>query len=345
MKPHATPSASVDSIPGGFRLAILAGDERRYRVAQLDDYTKLSRGRFPAHPPWALSLLARASASSLPGTWGFGLWNDPFGLSLGFGGNPWRLPALPNAIWFFYASQENYLSLQTPCIPKEAPQPSHKAEPKAPARLLHKNDANGTGSVTLTPPHLPLGSRPTHKQGMDSMQPDEALATGFMPPGSQPGSDATRGQGMASIEPSGPPANGFMAQVFRSPVIPSVWLALGGLLALPVLPALPVLATRKARAILRKLVGRAVREDGVRLRVDVTQWHLYRLEWSPMRCAFWVDDALALETSLSPRPPLGLVIWIDNQYAAWRPDGSLRWGLLRNEAAWLEVKNIEIGSA
>lgn len=255
MRPHATPGASVDSIPGGFRLTIPAGDERRYRVAQLDDYTKLSRRRFPAHPPWTLSLLARASAPSLPGTWGFGLWNDPFGLSLGFGGNPWRLPALPNAVWFFHASEENYLSF-----------------------------------------------------------------------GEKPG-------------------NGFLAQVFRSPAIPSVWLALGGVLTLPVLAVSLIVATRKTRAALRKLVGRAVQEDGVRLRVDVTQWRLYRLEWSPRRCAFWVDDALVLETSLSPRPPLGLVIWIDNQYAAWRPDGALAWGVLRNEAAWLEVKDIEIGNA
>ncbi|GAB4504247.1 MAG: hypothetical protein Fur0043_12410 [Anaerolineales bacterium] len=273
MKPRTTPGASVDIISNGFRLMIPAGDERQYRVAQLDDYANLARGHFPAHPPWTLSLLARASASSLPGTWGFGLWNDPFGLSFGFGGNPWRLPALPNAVWFFYASEENYLSLQ---------RPDH-----TPAKQRQ--------CVPLS--RSPLENRAT---------------------------SATH--------------NGFMAQVFHSPLIPSTLLALAGILALP---ALPILTTRKARISLRTLVGRIVQEDGLRLRVDVTEWHRYRLAWSPKRCAFWVDDALALETSLTPRPPLGLVIWIDNQYAAWRPDGTLQWGLLSNEAAWLEVREIE----
>jgi len=31
-----------------------------------------------------------------------------------FGGNPFRLPALPNAIWFFGASKESYLSFKNP---------------------------------------------------------------------------------------------------------------------------------------------------------------------------------------------------------------------------------------
>lgn len=239
-----TAGASVDALPNGFRLTIPAGDDRHYRLAQLDNYAKLKRRHFPAHPPLTLSLRARASAASLPGTWGFGLWNDPFGLSLGFGGQPGQLPALPNAAWFFHASEENFLS---------------------------------------------LGERP---------------------------------------------GNGFLAQVFRSPVVPSLGLALAGM------PALPFLFTKQTRAWLRALLGRIVQEEGVRLGVDVTEWHNYRLEWSARRCAFWVDEALALETSLSPHPPLGLVIWIDNQHAAWTPDGTLRWGLLKNEVARLEVAEL-----
>ena len=87
-----------------------------------------------------------------------------------------------------------------------------------------------------------------------------------------------------------------------------------------------------------------VEEDGIRLNVDVTEWHGYRLEWSPTRSAFWVDDELSLESPVSPRPPLGLVIWIDNQYAAWRSDGKIGFGILENtEPAWLEIKNLEIG--
>jgi len=86
-----------------------------------------------------------------------------------------------------------------------------------------------------------------------------------------------------------------------------------------------------------------VEEDGVLLGVDVTDWHAYRFEWSPTRSAFWVDDDLVLETSVSPRPPLGLVIWIDNQYAAWPPEGKIGFGILENtEPAWLEIEGLEM---
>jgi hypothetical protein len=88
-------------------------------------------------------------------------------------------------------------------------------------------------------------------------------------------------------------------------------------------------------------MGEIVEEDGVRLGLEVTGWHGYRLEWSPERSAFWVDDRLVLETAVSPRPPLGLVIWIDNQFAAWRPDGNIGFGVLENtEPAWLEIKDL-----
>ena len=235
-----TPNASVLPIENGYRLTIPSGDKNSYKLAQLDDYAKFTRKQFPAHLPRTLSLRARASAESIPGTWGFGLWNDPFGLSIGYGGKPFHLPTLPNAIWFFHASQENYLSF-----------------------------------------------------------------------GDKPG-------------------NGFLAQAFRSPVLPLGRLAKVG--------AMLPFSRIKARALMSEIVE----EDGVRLGVDVTEWHEYRFEWSQKRSAFWVDDALVLETSVVPRPPLGLVIWIDNQYAAWRPDGKLGFGILGNDKAWLEVKEIEV---
>ena len=239
---HNTGGGHVTNTSNGFRLAIPDGDNQSYRLAQLDDYAKSARKYFSHRSSLRLSLRARVSSDSIPGTWGFGLWNDPFGLSIGFGGNPLRLPALPNAIWFFYASKENYLSF-----------------------------------------------------------------------GDMPG-------------------NGFLAQVFCSPVFPLSRLAKIGV-------TLPFSQT-KARALMNK----TVEEDGVRLGVDVTEWHAYRFEWSPKRSAFWVDKALTLETSVSPRPPLGLVIWIDNQFAAWRPDGKIGFGVLENtKPAWLEIEDLELG--
>src|SRR5271157_2275659 len=104
--------ASVTPISNGFRLTIPASSQYEYRLAQVDDYMRMPRRNFSARPPLTFGLRARTSSGSISGTWGFGLWNDPFGLSLGFGGNPFRLPALPNAIWFFHASAKNYLSFR-----------------------------------------------------------------------------------------------------------------------------------------------------------------------------------------------------------------------------------------
>lgn len=252
--PRATPGANVEEISDGglqhaYRLSIPAGSAGKYRLAQVDGYAKAARGRFPLRPPpsasrrtsLSLSLSARASSSSIPGTWGFGLWNDPFGLSLGFGGNPLRLPALPNAIWFFGASHENYLSFR----------------------------------------------------------------------------DDT-------------PAQGFLAQTFRSPRFHPLLIPAG--LAFP-------FSRRTTRRLMRKVIG----EDGVRLRVEVTEWHRYRLDWREDRVGFAVDDAPVFESSVSPHPPLGLVIWIDNQYAAFTPEGKIGFGVLENpEPAWLEIKDIDV---
>lgn len=78
------------------------------------------------------------------------------------------------------------------------------------------------------------------------------------------------------------------------------------------------------------------------VRVDPAQWHRYRLEWSLKRVSFEVDEVRAFESAVSPNPPLGVVIWIDNQYAAFTPQGKIRFGVLANpEPAWLEVKDLD----
>ncbi len=242
MKARATPSASVDTIQNGWRLRIPQGNASAYRFAQLDDYFQLPRNKFPHHS-LTISLSAQASSSSIPGTWGFGLWNDPFGLSLGFGGQSFRLPVLlPNAIWFFHASSDNHLSFR-----------------------------------------------------------DDK------------------------------PAQGFLAQAFRAPRFHPSLIFAG--IAFPF-----------ARKITRKLLSKVIDEDGVVLNVAVTQWHRYRLEWNATRSAFWVDDMLVLESAVSPLPPLGLVIWIDNQYAAFTPEGKIGFGVLENpKPAWLEIKDLKLG--
>ncbi|HNB51355.1 MAG TPA: hypothetical protein PK530_05410, partial [Anaerolineales bacterium] len=112
LSPAQTPGATVDfSETGRGHLVLLPGPPHRYRLAQGDDYYGLPRARFPWHPPVSFHVRARASHTVSPGTWGFGLWNDPMSLSLGFGSGR-KLPALPNTAWFFFASPENHLSLR-----------------------------------------------------------------------------------------------------------------------------------------------------------------------------------------------------------------------------------------
>ena len=90
-------------------------------------------------------------------------------------------------------------------------------------------------------------------------------------------------------------------------------------------------------------MSRVIGEDGIVLSVDVTQWHGYKFEWSPKRVSFEVDNTQVFESAVSPNPPLGLVIWIDNQCAAFTPEGKIGFGVLENpEPAWLEIKDLEV---
>ena len=268
---YVTPGARVDETQRGWRLSIPAGETDKYRNAQLDDYARLSRRQFPHRFPLQFSLLARTSSDTIPGTWGFGLWNDPFGLSLGFGGNPFRLPALPNAVWFFGASKENYLSF------------------KEPSRAEQRSKTEVEARLTNHPSAAPL-----------------------------------RGSAQDEV------ANGFLAQTFRSPRFHPLLIPAG--IALPF--------SRKAT---RRMLGKVIGEDGVALRVDVTQWHRYSLTWEEKRMSLEVDNVQVFESYVSPHPPLGLVIWIDNQYASFTPDGKIGFGVLANpEPAWLEIKELEI---
>lgn len=233
----------------GYRLSLPAGPAGQYRLAQLDDYTNKARSQFPLHPPAHLRLSARTSSTSIPGTWGMGMWNNPFGLSLGFSEGGFRLPTLPNALWFFHASPENYLSFKS----------------------------------------------------IDATAPEREVAT-----------------------------NGFLAQVFHSPRFhPSL---------IPTALAFPF-----SRKTARRLLGRIIHEDGIRLHIDPTHWHSYQLEWREEGVSLGVDGEILLESSISPRPPLGLVIWIDNQYAAFTPEGQIGFGVLENpEPAWLEIKDLDV---
>jgi hypothetical protein len=236
LKARTTPEASITKTEKGYLMKIPAGDSYAYRFAQIDDYFGLPRRKFPHHA-LTLSLRARTSSSTIPGTWGFGLWNDPFGMSLGFGANRFRLPTLPNAAWFFGASPENHLSF------------------------------------------------------------------------------------------SDKPAQGFLAQSFRSPIFHTSLLPAGMLLPF-------------SAKTTRRMLSKVIAEDSSALGVDVTQWHSYKLEWGESRVAWYVDEVQVFESLVSPNPPLGLVIWIDNQFAAFKPDGKIGFGVLEGGEEWLAIEDL-----
>jgi hypothetical protein len=248
LKPNQTAGSLVQANgAGNWRLEIPAGPKNRYRLAQVDDYQGLPRRSLHWKPPFRLSLQARASSETIPGTWGFGLWNNPFGMALLKGAEMLRLPALPNTAWFFFAAPPNYLSLR------------------------------------------------------DNL-----------------------------------PAQGGLAAVFRSAGPPAPILAMG-------IPVLPLLLWQPAARKLRKLARRFVQEDAIELTISVCEWHTYKLSWQANEVIFGIDGKNVLRTELVPQGPLGLVIWVDNQYAALPPHGKLGFGTLENpKPAWIEIRDLAV---
>ena len=100
----------------------------------------------------------------------------------------------------------------------------------------------------------------------------------------------------------------------------------------------------------RRVWPRVQRALGVSYRqlgeVALTDWHDYRLVWASGGCKFWVDGACVLETRQSPRGPLGLVIWVDNQVLSVQPTGGVRWGVVATEETqWLEIERLALEEA
>jgi hypothetical protein len=104
---HVKGEGSLEQSDGTLRLVNRGTTSEAYANAQIDDYQRLPRRRFPWRPPLRLTVRARFSHAEgdLSGTAGFGFWNDPF-LMTGS-----RIPTLPRAIWFFYASAPSDMKL------------------------------------------------------------------------------------------------------------------------------------------------------------------------------------------------------------------------------------------
>ena len=133
------------------------------------------------------------------------------------------------------------------------------------------------------------------------------------------------------------PARGGLAATFRSPAWASALLPLGIL-------ALPLMVLPPARRWLRRVGRQIVRQSAVSLPIDPTEWHSYHLQWNVDRACFQIDGSTVLETGVIPACRLGLVIWIDNQYLSFTPDGRLRFGLLPSQQPhWIEISELSLG--
>jgi hypothetical protein len=102
-----TGDGSVEWHGAGVRLINPAVPHQNYVNSQLDDYHTLRRRQFAWRPPLTLHVRARFSdaAHTLSGTAGFGFWNDPFMMTTQ------RMPTLPRALWFFFASPPSNMAL------------------------------------------------------------------------------------------------------------------------------------------------------------------------------------------------------------------------------------------
>jgi hypothetical protein len=138
----------------------------------------------------------------------------------------------------------------------------------------------------------------------------------------------------------GIPGAGWKAQTLTFRRMPTILLAPiaagGGLLA--AFPPTRRWAFRQARRFYR------ARER--LLEIDPSEWHEYVLEWSAASVRFLVDGRETLLSDHPPLPPLGLVLWIDNQYAVASPEKGFGFGVLPLEREQtLELENARIEAA
>lgn len=241
---HRVRSSALVRTESGLRLIDFPEESRQYVNAQVDDYWTGWRRIFRWRPPLRFSLRARFSqeADSLRGTAGFGFWNDPF-LMTG-----WRWPALPRALWFFFASPPSDMALTL--------------------------DVPGWGwKAAVIDAGRPIGLR---------------------------------------------------------------WLPLAPLL-------IPAMRSRRLHQALWPRIQRDLGIAEAPIHFSMTAWRQYEIRWGERRTSFWVDGKPVLLDAPSPRGPMGLVIWIDNQYLAVHPSGRFRHGTLAlSEAQWLEIDEVEI---
>jgi len=115
--------------------------------------------------------------------------------------------------------------------------------------------------------------------------------------------------------------SGWKAQTLCGPSLPGILMlpAAAGALLLTHIPGL-------RKPLVRLGVGMLSADEHI-LDTPLEDWHSYQIDWKQDEVTFSVDDAIVLRSNISPRPPLGFIAWIDNQYAVVSPEHGIRFGV------------------
>lgn len=131
--------------------------------------------------------------------------------------------------------------------------------------------------------------------------------------------------------------NGWLAMSF----VPRLGWCLGLLPLAPLALLLSQNAWFRQRCCLPLLqLALGVRSQSIKLSWNM--WQQYQIDWYADRVEFWLDQQLVLKTASVPTSNLGLILWLDNQYAQVSPRGIIRGGILAHQNQSLEIRHLMI---
>lgn len=97
-------------------------------------------------------------------------------------------------------------------------------------------------------------------------------------------------------------------------------------------------STKPAAKLLQRFSGNAEQV----IEQDLTEWHVYTLEWLSNKAVFYVDDEEVFSAPFAPTRPLGFVAWLDNAYAVATPEGEIKFGRTSSGEQWLDIDSVKI---
>ena len=127
-----------------------------------------------------------------------------------------------------------------------------------------------------------------------------------------------------------------LSAVFSSSLIPLPLRAAGAVF-------MPLAFSGLTSGLIRRILKRYIKENATQIRKEWVEWHHFEIAWLTDKVSFSIDGNICHESQIFPQGKLGLVIWIDNQYARFAPGESLKFGSLETlYETSMEIKDFEI---